>query len=100
MLNDRCCAVRPNIGDGDAMLLRCDEVDVIRARSRQADKAHFRCVCEQRFRDQDFVAQHDPGTGNALGDLVVIRVVVELKIRQQSAQLCDIKVRAHGRPVE
>ena len=89
-------AVVANIGDGNPMLARRLEIDIVRARCGQADVLQLGSAFQQRFAQLDLVRKNDIGIKNAFFDLVFTGNIVDREIGSDILNGAEVEPASHG----
>ena len=92
MLYHRGRAISRDIGDRNTILLRCLEIDVIRARGCDTDQLEVRAVLDQVTVDRHLVGNDDLGMVDALGCLVVESFIVQGPVTVALVQSSQVEV--------
>lgn len=95
MLRYRLCAIRANIADGNAALLRRDQIDIVGPCRGKADEFQLRTAFQQVAREAHFVGKYKFGIPNACRYLVIIRDVEQFELREQGLHRTDVEPGSH-----
>ena len=86
--------------NGDPILPRCRQVNVVSAGGGETNKAQLR-VCLQQFVSQsNFIGQNKSDAAKSPGELVIQGDVEDFQLRQYCPHAVDVQIRPHGRVVE
>ncbi len=100
VLDHRVGAVRADVGNGDAVLMGVVEADVVGAGRREADEPQLARLLEYGRCHPELIRKHELRVTDPLGDLVIIGLVVDDEVGEESLQRTQVEPRAHRRIVE
>ena len=97
MFDDRVCTIGPNVADGDAIFLRCLEINVVSACRDETDESKSRCALDDISCHPDLVDVDEIHIRDSRFDILISSIVVNLeRVRQILEQMNVELVRADG----